>query len=145
MLEVKGDLWEHYSKGRWIIITVNGDTRKDGACVMGRGIAKQTAIRFPKFPYILGAAIRKEGNNLFVFGNFKIITLPVKHHWKEQADLELIERSLKQLVHWANTPWKHGRFYLTRAGCGNGRLDWLTEVKPLFKKYLDDRFVVVNS
>jgi len=144
MKEINGNIWDEYDKGRWIVITVNGTIRKDGACVMGRGIAKQVAIKFPKFPYILGAAIRKEGNNLFVFGDFRIITFPVKHHWKEQADLELIEKSLKQLVDWADNPRKHGKFYIVRAGVGNGCRDWETEVKPLYEKYLDDRFVVVE-
>lgn len=143
MQEVNGNIWDYHKLGRWIIITTNGDTRKDGACVMGRGVAKDAKDKFPKLPFELGAKL-VGGNNVYVFDTYKIITLPVKHHWRDSADLQLIERSLKQLVKWADTPRKHGRFYLTRLGCGNGKRDWLTEVKPLCEKYLDDRFVVVE-
>ena len=144
MQEIFGDIWEQYKLGRWVVITTNGETRKDGACVMGRGIAKQAADMFPDLPYKLGTAIKTGGNNVNIFEDLKIIALPVKHHWKDRADLELIAKSLQQLVAWADVPpRKHGKFYLPRAGCGNGKLDW-SDVRPLYEKYLDDRFVVVE-
>jgi len=143
MIEQTGNLWDYHKLGRWIIITTNGTIRKDGACVMGRGTAKQAAVKFPQLPYELGAKL-SGGNNVYVFDKYNIITLPVKHHWREQADLNLIERSLRQLVEWADNPRKHGKFYLTKPGCGNGRRDWESEVKPICQKYLDDRFVVVE-
>jgi len=145
MQEVTGNIWEYHKLGRWVIITTNGAIRKDGTCVMGRGVAKQAADRIPTIPFRLGDALKTGGNNVHAFEDLKIITLPVKHHWREQADLNVIERSLKQLVAWADTPpRKHGKFYLVRPGCANGRRDWETEVKPLCVKYLDDRFVVVQ-
>jgi len=60
MQEINGNIWEQYDLGRWIVITTNGEVRKDGACVMGRGIAKQAADKFPDLPYTLGSTI-KEG------------------------------------------------------------------------------------
>jgi len=142
--EIRGDIWEQHKLGRWAIITTNSDVRKDGACIMGRGIAKQAAERFPNLPYRLGNALKASGNKVYVFDDLKIITLPVKHHWRGKADLGLIEKSLQQLVAWADIPpRKHGKFYLPRAGCGNGSLNWF-DVKPLYEKYLDDRFVVVQ-
>lgn len=63
----------------------------------------------------------------------------------EKADLELIERSCKQLK--AMFGFASGRsreeVYLVRPGCGNGGLDW-GDVKPILEKYLDDRFIVVE-
>ena len=145
MQELYGDIWEQHKLGRWVVITTNGDVRQDGACVMGRGVAKQAADKFPSLPFRLGQALEIGGNNSYIFDSLKIITLPVKHHWAEAADLELIEKSLQQLVAWADVPpRKHGRFYLVRPGCANGRRDWETEVKPLCMKYLDDRFVIVE-
>ena len=145
MQEIFGDIWEQNKLKRWVIITTNGTVRNDGACVMGRGVAKQAATRFPKLPFQLGDKIASAGNNVYVFDDLKIITLPVKHHWKDKADLDLIEKSLKQLVEWADEPpRKHGKFYMVRPGCSNGKRDWKTEVKPLCEKYLDDRFVIVE-
>uniref|UniRef100_A0A6M3L1U0 Macro domain-containing protein n=1 Tax=viral metagenome TaxID=1070528 RepID=A0A6M3L1U0_9ZZZZ len=146
MEEIFGDIWEHHKASRWVVITTNGEVRNDGACVMGRGVAKQAATKFPKLAYELGNKIASAGNNVYVFDDLKLITLPVKHHWKDKADLSLIERSLQQLVAWADTPpRKHGKFYIVRAGVGNGKLDWEKDVKPLFERYLDDRFVVVQN
>lgn len=145
MQEIYGDIWEQHKLGRWAVITTNGDTRKDGACVMGRGVAKQAADKFPNLPFKLGEALRTGGNKVHIFDYLHIITLPVKYHWKAQADLDLIEKSLQQLVAWANIPpRKHGKFYMVRPGCDNGKRDWETEVKPLCEKYLDDRFVIVE-
>jgi hypothetical protein len=144
MLELKGNLWDYHKLGRWIVITTNGDTRKDGAAVMGRGTAQQAAKKFPSFPYELGEELETSGNQVYVWHPYKIITLPVKHHWREVADLELIEKSLQELVKWADNPRKHGKFYMTRPGCGNGKRDWESEVKPICEKYLDNRFVIVE-
>lgn len=146
MQETYGNIWEQHKLGRWVVITTNGDIRKDGTCVMGRGIAEQAAIRFPTLPLRLGGVIKTSGNNVHIFDDLKLIAFPVKHHWREAANLELIEKSLQQLVAWANIPpRKHGKFYLIRPGCANGRRDWKTEVKPLCERYLDDRFVVVEN
>ena len=144
MLEISGNLWDFHKLGRWVVITTNGEIRKDGACVMGRGVAKQAAISYPNLPYELGNKLEVSGNNVYVFDEYKIVTLPVKHYWKGRADLDLIEKSLQQLVKWVNTPQKHGKFYLVRPGCANGKRDWESEVKPLCEKYLDDRFIVVE-
>ena len=145
MQELYGDIWEQHKLGRWTIITTNGAIREDGKCVMGRGVAKQAADKFSGLPRRLGDALKTGGNIVHVFEDLKIITLPVKHDWREQADLELIETSLQQLVAWANVPpRKHGKFYMVRPGCSNGRRDWETEVKPLCARYLDGRFVIVE-
>lgn len=144
MIELSGNIWDHHNAGRWIVITTNGDIRKDGACVMGRGVAKQAADRYPNLSYELGRKLGESGNQVYVFEKYRIITFPVKDHWRDKADLDLIKKSLQQIVAWADTPRKHGLFHMVRPGCYNGGRDWEREVKPLCQRYLDDRFAVVE-
>lgn len=146
MQEVKGDIWNYYDKGNWIVIPTNGTVKANGEAVMGRGLALRAKLKFPQLPFALGRFINAYGNVVFVsnlqgkgFKAIRLITFPVKNHWKETASLHLIERSCNQLVYVApqNFP-----IYLPRVGCGNGRLDW-EDVKPILERYLDDRFIVV--
>lgn len=145
MKEIKGDIWNYHDKGHWIVITTNGTVKKDGSCVMGRGVAKEAKDRYPKLPYELGEQILKVGNCLHHWGDKGLLFFPVKHNWWEKADLELIEKSTKELQEFFDkvitdypTP-----VYMVRPGCGNGGLDW-KDVKPILGKYLDDRFVIVE-
>ena len=142
MKEIKGDIWDYYDKGNWIVITTNGDVRKDGACVMGRGIALQAKLRFPELPYRLGKLLKEFGNSINYLWPYRIIAFPVKSHWRGKANLRLIERSCEDLL-FSRKDYK-GSIYMVRPGCGNGGLDW-DGVKSILEKYLDDRFVVVSK
>lgn len=144
MKEVKGNIWGYHKQGYWIVITTNGIIRNDGACVMGRGTALQAKQVFPKLPYELGKLIRTEGNKTFSFPHYKIITLPVKHHWRNNADIRLIEESIQDLVDNFSFELKGCTVYLTRPGCGNGRLNWI-DVEPILDKYLDDRYIICDT
>lgn len=145
MKEVKGNIWDYYDKGQWIVITTNGTIKKNGACVMGRGVAKTARDRFPNLDKVLGRAIDRFGNQVFVLNSIsdaRLISFPVKHNWQEKADLKLIERSCRQLEFVAQK--NNQKIYLVRPGCGNGQLKW-DDVKPILDKYLDHRFIVVNN
>ena len=144
MREAAGNIWDFHAEGHWVVITTNGSVRKDGAAVMGRGVAKEAALKFPLLPYELGNEIKHRGNKVIVFLQYKIITLPVKHQWMEKADMHLIEVGLGDLIELLNaTSNIPSPIYMVRPGCGNGGLDW-KDVKPIIAKYLDDRFVVVE-
>jgi len=143
VLEVQGDIWNFHSKGEWIAITTNGTVRKDGACVMGRGIAFQTANKFPKVPYQIGRMLGTYGNVPLCLRDVRIVTFPVKFHWKDRADLGLIEDSARGLIERI-TMLDLDKLYMVRPGCGNGRLDWLEEVKPVLVEILDNRFIIVE-
>lgn len=112
---------------------------------MGRGIALDAKLRFPDLPKEFADRLKEYGNVVFTFWDYHIITFPVKHHWKEMANLELIEKSAKALkeIFRYNLSNIQTPIYMPRVGCGNGRQDWL-KVKPILEKYLDDRFIVVN-
>ena len=95
-------------------------------------------------PATLGNLIKLHGNVPFFmfYDNESLITLPVKHHWQQPADLKLIEVSTHEMVSMVNLkPWKI--VAVPRLGCGNGQRSW-EEVKPIIEPLLDDRFIVVN-
>ena len=141
MIEIQGDIWDYHKQGNWIVITTNGTVKKNGACVMGRGVAKQAALKYPRMPFHLGDFIKKFGNHLTLQPYCGIFTFPVKHNWWEKADLSLIEASCRELVDTCSV--LKPPFYMVRPGCSNGGLDW-KDVKPILEKYLDDRFIIVE-
>lgn len=149
MKEVKGNIWDYYDQGHWIVITTNGIVKSNGEAVMGRGIALQAKTRLPKLPRMLGRYLKEFTNTPYSFGiEYRIITLPTKNNWRYNSDLELIENSCHRL----SEMFKYGGYldtfvkeiYLPRPGCSNGGLNW-KDVKPILEKYLDDRFVVVSK
>ena len=145
MLESKGDLWTY--RADWRIITTNGFVKTNGEAVMGRGTAWQAKKRWPKFPYAFGCFLNDYGNHVgeFIFQDpysadeVKIITMPTKHNWWDDADLILIERSC---VEMASLPYSE-KFVLPRPGCGCGKLLW-SDVKLVIEPLLDDRFTVLE-
>ena len=142
--ELKADIWQFYNSGEFVVIATNGFIKRNGEAVMGRGIAKQAKDRFPGIAYAVGKAITKNGNVPMVNIEYRIITLPTKVMWTEPGSLPLIEASLKTLVKITNELGLTA-VYLPRPGCGNGNLDWLTQVKPLCEQYLDERFHICNQ
>jgi len=142
MREVTGDLWDIEADVR--VVTTNGFIRRDGKAVMGRGVALQAANKDPELPGLIGGLLMERGNRPFSIASLAgpLITLPVKHHWREPADLNLIEISIHRLVKIADDRhWKV--IAMPRPGCGNGQRSW-EEVKPIIEPLLDDRFVIVN-
>ena len=146
MKELRGNLWDYVDDG-YIVITTNGAVNRKGECVMGRGTALQAKNRYPGVALELGNLIKKNGNHARLLCTPKLkyglIAFPVKHHWQEPADPELISRSAWELVNLimdACNTWNPT--YMCRPGCGNGGLTW-DNVKPLLGM-LDDRFTIVD-
>lgn len=76
-----GNILDQIGKVSALCITTNGFTKSDGDAVMGMGIAKQMAERFPELPTLLGRAIRAHGNRvnyLMTIANTRIYSFPVK-------------------------------------------------------------------
>lgn len=109
---------------------------------MGRGVARQARERYPSLPELLGALLRNYGNHVFPHPTFQLFTFPVKHAWREPADIALIHCSVLELDRHASGLGLT-RVWLVRPGCGNGGLLWEV-VRPLLADMLDDRFVVVH-
>lgn len=142
MLEIYGNAWELRKQGFSLCLTTNGARNKLGECVMGRGIALQMKQKCPMFPKLLGDTIAKRGNivHKFIFGNGIVYSFPVKHHWAQQADINLIQTSCLMLM---SKLQPNEKVLLPRPGCGNGHLNW-TDVKPIIEKLLDDRVYIVH-
>ena len=152
MIEVAGDLWTYPADAR--VITTNGYVNIKGEAVMGRGCAKEAAVRWPNLSVYLGGAIKRDGNRVrFVNAeylsrlgspaDFDLVFYPVKHHWREQADLMLIVQSAEDLKVLADR-FNWSEVVMPRPGSGNGRLQW-SYVKPHIEGILDDdRFRVIH-
>ncbi len=74
MFETAGDIWE-YSGLSVIVITTNGSLTRDGRAVLGRGVARQAATKFPGLAVILGRLLTECGSHVFDLGN-DIVTFP---------------------------------------------------------------------
>lgn len=146
MKEITGDIWHFHSEGNFIVISTNGFVKNNGQNVMGRGVALQAAQRFPNLAAELGVKIKEDGNQVYCFREYRIITFPVKHTWFESADIDLIKKSTEQLLKLSQHLAMLNvvtQIYLPLVGCGNGKLLW-KDVKPILEEYLDDDFTVVH-
>lgn len=162
MKEIKGNIFEQLDADA-ICVTTNGIVKANGELVMGAGIAKQFAERFPGLAADAGEMVDNYGNicqilltHSFSNRELSIIAFPTKHHWKDQSDLALIARSAHQLVQIANkeVAWDDGldgeliqrawkKIVLPRPGCGLGGLKW-EDVKRVIEPILDDRFYIIT-
>jgi hypothetical protein len=139
--EITGNLWDYYSKGFVVAITTNGFVKTTGECVMGRGCALEAKMKFPGIDKRLGLMIKSKGNNVHYLES-NIVSFPVKHNWWENADIQLIEKSAKQIATLASL-MNWNSVIIPRPGCGNGKLKW-SNVKPILEKHLDDRFMIIS-
>ena len=144
MIEIFGNIFEQDDADA-ICITTNGVVNKYGEAVMGRGVARQAKELWPELPRMLAEDLIKTGNQVYLYwppsfwseNNSKpydIITFPTKHKWQEKADVQLILRSLKQLIHIIHQN-RYEKVVLPRPGCSNGGLDWDRIVKPAIKQH----------
>ncbi len=150
MKELKADLWtvpaepEPYRTLR--LITTNGHVTRQGRCIMGRGCTKQARDKFSGLDHKLGGLIREHGNRPMRLMKLPdashVGSFPVKHHWKEQADLDLIETSARRLIELADK-FGYERIFLPRPGCGNGGRSW-GEVRARLEPLLDERFTILG-
>lgn len=110
--------------------------------VMGRGIAKTFKELYPEM-FRQYQRLCEDGQFgigqlwLYRTPNKWILNFPTKRHWSTPSIPEYIE---KGLLNFRNNYSALGiaSIAFPQLGCGNGELDWKTEVKPLMEKYLAD-------
>jgi hypothetical protein len=142
MKQISGDLWDYFEIPNHVIcITTNGDVTANGLAVMGRGCAWEAAVRIPHIAKLIALHLRDNGNvpKMFLCG---VLTFPVKHHWHQKADMELIRSSAEWLARWAKLN-PAITYVLPRPGCGNGRLSW-PAVHETINPILPDNVSVID-
>jgi O-acetyl-ADP-ribose deacetylase (regulator of RNase III)/uncharacterized protein YwgA len=135
-----GDLFE--SRAQTLVNTVN--------CVgvMGKGVAEQFKLRFPKMFEDYKSRTDRKAVRLgepYLYrdpSGARIINFPTKDHWRSPSRLADIEHGLDYLAAHA-TEWDITSIALPPLGCGNGGLEW-SEVGPLIYRKLHELPVDVD-
>lgn len=149
MIELKTDIFypSFVKTMDAICFTSNGVLKSNGDLVMGKGVAKAFADKFPYLPAFFGKRVKQSGNRVFACPSsydgkqIVVCSFPTKHHWRDPSDLKLIEKSAHELVGiTSELKWKH--VALPYPGIGLGGLDKAT-VRTIIKPILDDRFYVL--
>ncbi len=144
-----GNIWDFETFLTPIVIPTNIGWKNDESNVMGAGVAKQAAHKYPELPYWYGKECKKHGKSTPVLKHpgLPIICAPVKQlneqkpwlSWKNNADLELIEKTIFQL---SEIDYMYNHVYVTLLGCGNGKLD-VEDIFPLLVENLNDKFTLI--
>ena len=110
----RGDMLDVIEQSHMFVISTNGILKRDGSLVMGGGIAKQIADRYPSIPAQAGELIKSGGfkrtreSNWKYSGtsyNYEFLQLPgtsicllqVKSAWWDNAKLFLLYKSVLAL------------------------------------------------
>ena len=122
-------MWTAYENTDLFLITTNAVIKRNGALVMGRGIAQQARDRFPGLDSALGQQILRKWGNQGAYGllvsprwpTAKLGLFQVKRHYSHSASLDLIRHSTAMLCAWcAEHP--NAQIAVNFPGIGNGRL-----------------------
>jgi len=109
--------------------------------VMGKGIAKDFKTIYPEMFKIYQKHCENgsfEVGKLMLYktSNKWVLNFPTKTTWKLPSKLEYIEMGLEK---FKKSYAEHGitSIAFPPLGCGNGELNWETQVRPLMEKYLN--------
>jgi hypothetical protein len=146
MIHVNGNMWR--DTGDAFVVTTNGIVKRNGAAVMGAGVALYARETFPGIDMRLGQLLKQHGNRVFNMGTYespvgkpqRVVTFPTKKDWKDPSDPNLILKSCAELIEMTDE-FGWSRVILPPVGTGNGGLN--TEyVREMLEPILDNRFVV---
>ena len=155
MLEQKIDILSDrvLDKADAICFTSNQVIKTGYLLVMGAGVAKAFRDRFLLVDGAAADTIKKNGYQCQVVDwsgyvdvikrpPVPIVMFPTKYHWRDPSDIQLIEKSARELMTLIEeNDWK--LVALPRPGCSNGGLRW-EDVKKVIESILDNRVVIVS-
>ena len=132
ILYVQGDLFQ--SPAQVLVNTVNT------VGVMGKGVALQFKRHFPEMYGKYRELCEKGDFNvgslwLYKSPNKWVLNFPTKRHWRQPSRLEDVESGLRKFVETYSSMGIHSIAF-PPLGCGNGQLDFSSQVQPLMEKYL---------
>lgn len=138
-------MWSVFGETDLFLITTNPVVRKDGAVVMGRGIALQAKTRFPKLPFDFGSRLKKleelkrvrKMGTIGVYEHQPVGFFMVKDHFAQEAKLSIIQSSVRDLLVFLYDGPEDYRVDLNFPGIGNGRLS-REEVLPIIEQLPDN-------
>lgn len=131
---IVGDLFQ--SPAQVLVNTVNT------VGVMGKGIALDFKRIYPEmFQQYQGYCER----NMFSVGQLWIyktshkwiLNFPTKKHWRNKSQVKYIEAGLQKFIDTYDAKGINSISF-PMLGCGNGELDWETQVRPIMEDYLSD-------
>ena len=133
-------MWTVFDEVNLFCITTNAALTKQSALVMGAGIARQARDRFPGLDLKFGQVIAKleQPYGLLVLADYpaeKVAAFQVKQHFRQNANLSLIEKSTEMLMGWCSAH-PDATVALNFPGIGHGKLD-KGEVLPIIEKLPD--------
>lgn len=141
----KSDIFQMAKPNEAIVIPASGTVNKNGCVRMNSGVAKTAKAFYPKLDSKIGKYLKNYGNRCFMLGKQEdgviVLSFPTKHEAKDVADLNLIEKSCKQLVSICDK-WNIKTCLVPKVGCGSGHLDYQKDVRPILLRYFDNRFIV---
>lgn len=145
ILYVQGDLLQ--SPAQTLVNTVNT------VGVMGKGIALEFKHLFPAMA-IQYRELCERGQldigQLWLYKGYSkwVLNFPTKKHWQQPSQVSYIEAGLEKFVEVYNQ-WGIHSIAFPHLGCGNGHLDFETQVRPLMEYYLKplpiDVFIYSNK
>lgn len=168
MKQCWGNIWD-LRESHWLVIPTNAGWNAAGRNVMGRGLARQAAARYPVLPWLYGKVCRDtaysqtpdesfapmpfmvwspdESPGLILF-----VTKPVNKDapqlsWQRKSDLGAIRASCEMLAQWLKLPPELGTLIaMPLVGCGNGGLQE-SEVLPVLNEFFaeTDNVVLVRE
>lgn len=124
MILERGNMLDMWGKTDLFLFTSNPIVNKQGLAVMGRGIAKQIADKYPQVQKEFGQYLAFPGpdfncDRLCVVDDQLVGFFMVKDHWRSPARLDIISDSVDELIHMAEV---YERIDLNFPGIGNGKL-----------------------
>lgn len=92
------DIWDAEPIDGFVVIPTNIGWKSNGENVMGVGLAKQAAERFPELPKLYGRWCKEKNRKLYLNESLRVICLPTKDLNEEQPHLSWQNRSDPRLV-----------------------------------------------
>jgi hypothetical protein len=151
MKQIVANIWDVYRDYDAICCTTNYIVKGNGELVMGAGVAKEFAKKYPWLPKNWGERVGRNWKANCHPGVFvtlmrqkpHLVYFGTKWDWNDYSDINLIEASAQGLCMFADmVDWKN--VLLPRPGCSNGCLTW-EEVEARIKPWLDDRFTIIRK